>query len=127
MNTVTINGVTITAQGSITVVNNRVFVNGQDVTPDAKQITIQVTGDVPQLTVDACHLLTVTGNVGSLKSTSGDVQVQGLVQQSVTTVSGDVECADVGGGVSTTSGDVSCGSVQGRVSTISGDIRHKKS
>jgi len=125
-NTIIINGVTITASGNISVINNRVFVNGEDVTPDAKQITIQVTGDVSQLTVDACQLVTVNGNVGSLKTSSGDVKAENITQ-SVTTTSGDVECGDVGGSVSTTSGDVECGAVQGRVSTVSGDIKHRRS
>lgn len=126
MNQITINGVTITATGNITVRNGRVTVNGQDVTPgDAKQITIEVKGDVPELTVDSCHYIAIAGNAGSVRSTSGDIRVENSAQ-SVQTVSGDVECGDVNGSVQTTSGDVECGAVAGNVHTLSGDIKHKR-
>lgn len=123
---ITINGTTITASGNISVINGRITVNGVDVTPgDAKQITIEVKGDVASLQVDHCHTVTVGGNVTTLNSTAGDVRVENSVQ-SVKTVSGDVECGDVGGSVSTTSGDVSCGKVSGDVRSVSGDIKHKR-
>lgn len=89
MNSVTINGNTITASGSIVVSNGKIIVNGKDVTPNAREISIQITGNVERLEVDACQKLSVSGDVGSLK-----------------TKSGDVDCGNVGGSISTMSGDV---------------------
>lgn len=106
---VTINGTTITSSGrcNVVVVNGRVIVDGRDVTPDAKQVRIEVQGDIQTLQVDACEAVHVTGTVGE-----------------VMTQSGDVRCGNVSGSVQTMSGDVTCAAVAGRVSTMSGDIRH---
>lgn len=107
LNTVIINGVTYSGHGSITVVNGRVTIGGKDVTPEGKDIYIVVNGDVQSLSVDACHTINVTGDVGDLS-----------------TQSGDVKCGDVAGCVQSMSGDVSCGAVRGSVKTMSGDITH---
>jgi len=111
MNTIRINGVTITAGRNITVNNNRVFVDGKDVTPDAKDIRIEVSGNVERLDVDACNTVTVTGDVESVITQSGDVDVGGAIGGSVQTMSGDVDCG---------------GSIAGSVSTISGDVKHRR-
>lgn len=107
MNTVIINGTTITAGRNITISGNRVIVDGKDVTPDAKDIRIEVNGNVESISVDACNIINVTGSVGDLS-----------------TQSGDVKCGDVAGSVQSMSGDVRCGAVRGNVKTMSGDITH---
>jgi hypothetical protein len=86
------------------------MVNGKDVTPDSKEINIVVNGDIEQLQVDCCNKISVTGNVKSINTKSGDVDVIG----------------DVNGGIQTMSGDVDCGWVGGSISTMSGDVKHKK-
>lgn len=88
----------------------RVIVDGKDVTPDAKEITISIEGNVDKLEVDACSKISVTGDVGHVKTLSGDVDVSGNVSGSVQTMSGDVDCG---------------GSISGSVSTMSGDIKHR--
>jgi len=105
MSTFTINGVTYTGN-NISVINNKVIIDGVDQTPNAKQITITIDGNVTELKVDACQTITVTGNVNNLKTQSGDVDVQGSVQGNIQTQSGDVDCGTVGGNISTMSGDV---------------------
>lgn len=91
----------------IIISNNRVIVNGKDVTPDAKEINITVEGAVDKLEVDACNSLKINGNCGSVKTTSGDVDLTGDITGSVQTTSGDVEAGgSIGGSVSTTSGDI---------------------
>jgi len=107
MSTIRINGMTITAGRNITVNGNRVFVDGKDVTPNAKEIKIEVSGDVERLEADACNSISVTGNAGNIATQSGDVNV----------------CGNVGGSVQTMSGDVDCGPVSGSVSSMSGNIR----
>jgi hypothetical protein len=105
---ININGTTImsSGRGNVVVSNDRIVVDGKDVTPDAKQITIEVQGDLQSIEADACDRIHVTGSVGHVKTTSGDVR-----------------CGDVTGSVQCMSGDVSCGRVGGSVSTMSGDIR----
>jgi hypothetical protein len=109
MTTVIINGATyISSGGSVTVVGNRVIIDGKDMTPDAKEIRIEVTGNVESLSVDACNTVHVNGSAGD-----------------VSTQSGDVTCGDVKGSVSTMSGDIRCGSVGGNAKTMSGDISRR--
>lgn len=109
MTTVTINGKPyISSGGSITVVGNRVIIDGKDMTFDANEIRIEVTGNVGNLSVNACNTLHVKGSVGD-----------------VSTQSGDVTCGDVKGSVSTMSGDIRCGSVGGNAKTMSGDISRR--
>jgi hypothetical protein len=105
-NTVTINGSTFTGR-NITVVNGQVIVDGVDRTPDSKNITISVTGDVSSLKVDVCNLITIAGNCGDVETVSGSVEVAGQVN-------GDVESV---------SGSIRCGAIAGKASTVSGNIR----
>jgi hypothetical protein len=111
MNTITINGLTITGGRCISVVNGKIIVDGKDVTPDAKDIRIEVTGNVEKLQADACNSITVTGNAENVTTQSGDVHVGGTVGGSVQTMSGDVDCGR---------------SILGSVSTMSGNVRHQR-
>ncbi|WP_050384567.1 hypothetical protein [Bradyrhizobium pachyrhizi] len=106
MNSIRINGLSIVGGRTITVTSNHVFVDGKDVTPDAKDIRIEVSGNVDRLEADACNLISVAGDVGSVSTLSGDVSVSGAVGGLVQTMSGDVDCGPVGGSVTTLSGDI---------------------
>ena len=48
----------------------------------------------------------IVGDVGNVKTTSGDVEISGNVTGSIQTMSGDVKCKTVGGSVTTMSGDI---------------------
>jgi hypothetical protein len=104
---ISINGVNIFSSGrNIIVRNNQVIIDGVDVTPDAKHITVEIHGNVKTLQADVCASITVTGHAGSVQTQSGDVKINGDVSGSITTMSGDVNCATVGGNITTMSGDV---------------------
>lgn len=107
---VVINGVSYVGGKNVRIINGKVIIDGKDMTPDAKNITIQIEGDVSNLSVDICDKLSVTGNVNELSTVSGDVEIGG----------------DVGGSIKTTSGDIKCGNIAGNVKTVSGDIKNKK-
>ncbi len=107
MNTVTINGKTFTSNGgSISIINNKIYIDNKDVTPDSKEINIQVTGNVDKLEVDSCLKVSVTGDVHNVKTVSGIVDVGGKVTGDINTISGSVRCGNVGGNISTISGSV---------------------
>lgn len=107
--TIIINGVKYSGN-NINMLNNKVVIDGINVTPDAKNITISVEGNISTLSVDMCNKINITGNIGSLSTVSGDVEITG----------------EVGGNVGTVSGDVKCGNISGSVKTVSGDIKNKK-
>jgi len=106
---------------SITITNGKVIIDGNDVTPQLKNISISVEGNIDVLKVDACNYVRVSNTVNSLTTTSGDVTC-GNVTGNVQTTSGDIECGNVGGSVETVSGDVDAKAINGKVSTVSGDI-----
>jgi hypothetical protein len=123
MATVSINGM-IYHGSDITISQGRVTVDGKDVTPEAKNITIAVDGNIDTLKADQCSKIVVNGSCGSLDTMSGDVDC-GPVNGPVKTMSGDVKCGHVGKSVETMSGDVDCSVVGGSVTTNSGDIDHR--
>lgn len=124
MSTITING-NVFSGDNISVVNGRVTINGKDVTPDAKEIHISVQGDVESIDVGACREFEVIGNVGKVRTGSGDLKC-GNVTGDVQTGSGNVDCWSIGGSVQTGSGDVSAENISGFVKTGSGDITYRK-
>ena len=97
----------ITYKGSsISISNNKIVINGIDVTPNSREITIQIDGDVETVNIDYVNKISVNGNVGKIKCTNGDVDITGTVKNSVESINGNISCGDVGGNVSTMNGSV---------------------
>jgi hypothetical protein len=106
MNTIRINNNSY-AGNSIVISNGKVIIDGKEVTPDSKEINITVDGNIGELKVDACNTVSVKGNIGYVKTQSGDVDITGdVINGSVSTMSGDIVCGNVGGSISTMSGDI---------------------
>lgn len=120
---VTVNKQTYSGR-NIKVVNGKVIVDGNDVTPIEKEIHITVEGSLENLDVDACSSIKISGDVQSVKSGAGDVSCRD-VGGNVSTGSGDVECGNVNGDVETGAGDVRAGNVGGSIKTGAGDIYHR--
>ena len=94
MNTITINGQTITTSGSIVIRNGKVILDGKETSDtNANQIVIN-------------------GNVGSI-DTDLSVNVSGKVEGNIN-AGGSVNCDDVGGSVKA-GGSVNCDDVGGSV------------
>lgn len=113
--------------GRQVVINNgRVIIDGKDQTPDSKEISIVVDGNLEELDVDFATSIDIRGSVGKLRSGSGDINC-GNITGGAQTGSGDIECESILGDVQTGSGDVSVlGNVTGSVKTGSGDIKYRK-
>ena len=124
MSVVIINGVKFEGN-NITVKNNKVFIGGKDMTPDSKEININVEGNIQDLDIDYCNNLNITGDASTIRSGSGNVTCND-VHNGVQTGSGDVECNIINGYVQTGSGDVNAQTITGSVKTGSGDIKYKK-
>lgn len=111
---------------SISINNGKIIIDGDiSVKEESKTINIYIEGNVEQLSVDACEKVMVNGFVNTLSTMSGDVEC-GNVNQSVSTQSGDVECENVGGNISTQSGDIKAKNITGSVKTTTGDIKYVK-
>lgn len=109
MSSITINGKSYYGN-NITVVNNKVIIDGKDATPDAKEINIIVQGDITTLKVDNCNELCVNGIVNELETRNGSVTITG----------------NVGGNVTSSNGSIKCGNVKGSVKTSNGSIKYLK-
>ena len=108
MSTIRINNKSFSGN-NIVVSNNKVYIDGklQEQDGNERNISIVVEGNISTLQVDVCDKIEIKGEVGSVKTSSGDVDC-GNVKGRVHTMSGDVMCDDVYGGISTMSGDVKC-------------------
>ena len=112
MNTVIVNGKILNLpDGNISVVNDKVYVNGKLITDEnsSKKINIVINGSVN----------------GDIKTDCGDIKISGNCNN-VQSTSGDIECRDINGNVQTTSGDIKCNTIHGNVKTVSGDISTRK-
>lgn len=108
--TVTVNSVVIKDGQTIIVRDNKVIVDGKDVTPDTKEIHITVSGKVEQLTADVCNQISITGDAGIVSTQTGNVKIEGNVNSFVRTMSGNIDVhGTITGNISTMSGDIRCG------------------
>lgn len=98
---------------SISMSGNKIIIDGKEVTDVSKshdkEINIIVDGNIDTIDIPEVQTLVVKGNCETLKTMSGNINIEG----------------DVTGNVKTMSGNVTCGNVGGRVKTMSGDVRHK--
>lgn len=110
---------------TVEVRDGRVYIDGNLVNAEGKEITVYVQGSPDTIRIDACDKVLVEGDVQNLSTSVGNVGVRGGVNGSVKTMSGNASTGDVGGDVKTMSGDVTCGKVAGKVKTMSGDVTIK--
>ena len=116
-----VNGITYNGS-NLKMTNNKIIIDGVDVSPDSKIINVLVHGDVNNLSVDSADEIVVAGDCTQVNTSSGDVEVGGNVDK-INTTSGDVKVdGDVNGSVSSSSGDIECSKILGNASTRSGDI-----
>lgn len=87
---------------SIVMNNGRVVIDGNDMTPDAKEINITIEGNLETLEVDYVKKIVIGGDVNSVRTSSGDVEVGGMIKGNVSTSSGNVESDSKVAGVATT-------------------------
>ncbi len=104
---ISVNGKTYSGN-SCELINDELYIDGKLVDNiDDKEITINITGDVETLKTTSGKV-TVNGDVkNNVRTMSGDVKIKGNVSGNINTMSGDVRCKDIGGNVSTMSGDIS--------------------
>lgn len=105
---VSING-SIYKGNNISIMGNKIFIDGKDQTPNTKEIHIEVTGNIQTLEMDVGSV-NVKGDVTKLSVDTGDVEVEGNVL----------------GSVNVDTGNVKCGNVEGKVTVDVGNINYKK-
>lgn len=109
---------------NITIINGKVYIDGKDVTPDAKEINISVEGNIENLWVDHANAISIKGDINKVKTGSGDISC-GNITGGAQTGSGDIDCGVINGDVQTGSGEVNATTISGSVTTGTGDIKYK--
>lgn len=106
--TIIINGKTYNGR-NVVCKNNKVYVDGKDMTPEQKEIKIIVNGNCDVLEVEAGHV-EINGNVTKEVSTgAGDIKITGDVVGDISSGAGDIKIGgSVTGEVSTGAGDINC-------------------
>ena len=92
---------------------NKFKINGtdySDIVKDHKEINIVINGNIDNLTVDNCNLITVSGDVREIETTNGNVEIEGSVL----------------GNVETTNGNVKANHILGKAKTVNGNIKGAK-
>ena len=129
-NTIKINGVTITTGGkSLVVSDGKVIVDGKTMnTEDEKIINIEVHGDIDKIDVDVCRQIEVEGNVGDVRTSQGNITINGSAMDTVTNSQGSIKIeGDVNGDVKNSMGTVKAGgNIYGKVKTSMGSIKGQK-
>jgi len=92
---------------SISILGNKIIIDWKDVTPDAKNITIDVFWNLKELNCDNCDSITINWKIEWI----------------LKTMSWDVQCQNVLGDVKTMSWDVRARNISWSVSTINWDIK----
>ena len=121
---ITINGKNIFGK-NINISNGKVIIDGVDMTPDSKEITINVMGNIDTLDVDYAKEIKVNGDINKASTGSADITCVNITG-GARTGSGDIECVTLNGDVQTGSGDVKSTTITGSVKTGSGDIKYRK-
>lgn len=95
---------------NVVIDGNKVIINGKLVSDlnnvEDKEIYLIFEGNVGNVSVDRCSSIEIKGNAKSIRTASGDVKVDGIVEGDLTTTSGDVKCSVAHGNISTISGDI---------------------
>lgn len=104
---ITVNGKTYKGN-SISVLNDRVFIDGKEVDDkgNSKTINIKVEGNIDTLEVDYCDELDIKGNCKNVTSKNGNIGIKGDVDGDITSKNGDIICRNVTGSVETKNGDI---------------------
>ena len=108
-----INGKSFTYNGSgnLSIVNNKVYIDGKEFEDldliESKEIIINIDSNVSSLEVDNCSSINVSGEVGKINTTNGNIS-----------------CSSISGNVKTVNGNVfSSGNILGKVKTVNGNIQ----
>ena len=105
---ININGMSFSGN-NIQISNNKIYIDGKRIDEqfeDQKTFNVVVDGPLSKLDVDNAESIEIKGDVGSVKTTNGNVKVSGLVQGDVKTVNGNVSAINIEGKVSTVNGNI---------------------
>ena len=93
---------------NVSIINNKIFVDGKEIETEEKVINIIVEGNLDKLEVDCCNSIKVNGVTKDIEVSNGNIAISGDVKGNVNNVNGNIIAKTINGNCKTTNGDIFC-------------------
>jgi len=93
---------------SVSIINNKIFVDGKEIETEEKVINIIVEGNLDKLEVDCCNSIKVNGVTKDIEVSNGNIAISGDVKGNVNNVNGNIIAKVINGNCKTKNGDILC-------------------
>ena len=91
---------------NVSIINNKIFVDGKEIETEEKVINIIVEGNLDKLEVDCCNSIKVNGVTKDIEVSNGNIAISGDVKGNVNNVNGNIIAKVINGNCKTTNGDI---------------------
>ena len=93
---------------NVSIINNKIFVDGKEIGTEEKEINIIVEGNLDKLEVDCCNLIKVNGVTKDVEVSNGNITISGDVKGNVNNINGNIIAKVINGNCKTKNGDILC-------------------
>ena len=93
---------------NVSIINNKIFVDGKEIETEEKVINIIVEGNLDKLEVDCCNSIKVNGVTKDVEVSNGNISINGDVKGNVNNINGNIIAKAINGNCKTINGDILC-------------------
>ena len=93
---------------NVSIINNKIFVDGKEIGTEEKEINIIVEGNLDKLEVDCCNSIKVNGVTKDVEVSNGNITISGDVKGNVNNINGNIIAKAINGNCKTINGDILC-------------------
>ena len=93
---------------NVSIINNKIFVDGKKIGTEEKEINIIVEGNLDKLEVDCCNSIKVNGVTKDVEVSNGNITISGDVKGNVNNINGNIIAKVINGNCKTINGDILC-------------------
>lgn len=93
---------------NVSIINNKIFVDGKEIGTEEKEINIIVEGNLDKLEVDCCNSIKVNGVTKDVEVSNGNITISGDVKGNVNNINGNIIAKVVNENCKTKNGDILC-------------------
>ena len=93
---------------NVSIINNKIFVDGKEIGTEEKEINIIVEGNLDKLEVDCCNSIKVNGVTKDIEVSNGNITISGDVKGNVNNINGNIIAKVINGNCKTKNGDILC-------------------
>ena len=93
---------------NVSIINNKIFVDGKEIGTEEKEINIIVEGNLDKLEVDCCNSIKVNGVTKDVEVSNGNITINGDVKGNVNNINGNIIAKVINGNCKTKNGDILC-------------------